>query len=396
MFESLDSYTLMLTIALFSAVYGILLCGYAKSSSLFVGFWQIGLGFLCVSLGFSTIMLEHFITFKWSVIALGGLVINGLKLVGVGGLNFFGTSFKGFEKLSNWLVALILVTFYYFSSVQPNSHALSAILCSVYSIQCFFLAYKVNDIKAVNRSVPVNLLFYLAVLSGTIFAARAGWISSLNVSTTINLQLLIHPGSLLIFLLMVIFTSIILIWSATDVLQKKLHVQATIDPLTKILNRRALDAIAQAEIERALETNSPLSLIILDIDYFKKLNDTYGHQLGDDVLVKFARLISNSLRSYDTFARFGGEEFVILLPKTNAKSALKLSEKLRRLIGKTKFSSQRDGRTISLTFSAGVSELNRDSADLGELLSHADKALYHAKQTGRNKSTDFFQLAVAQ
>ena len=166
-------------------------------------------------------------------------------------------------------------------------------------------------------------------------------------------------------------------------LEEKLHQQATTDPLTKIYNRRYFFAIAQQELERSQRYNHPLSIIIFDIDYFKKVNDAHGHAVGDDVLCKLTSDCLDNLRENDIFARYGGEEFVILLPETNEKQAKQMAERIRKGCAETPLDI--GVATVNITISLGVSSLNGKEVALDQLLLRADKALYQAKEGGRNR-----------
>jgi len=168
---------------------------------------------------------------------------------------------------------------------------------------------------------------------------------------------------------------------------------ATSDPLTGLYNRRHFFELAQAEIERALRYSRPLSLVMFDIDFFKEVNDTYGHTAGDTVLEMVARVAQGALRTNDISARYGGEEFVVLLPETNATVAATAAEKLRSLIEKTGV--QNGEHEIRVTVSFGVTDhLQRSSTALLEkralqLIDQADEALYASKHAGRNRVTMF-------
>ena len=122
---------------------------------------------------------------------------------------------------------------------------------------------------------------------------------------------------------------------------------------------------------------------MLDIDHFKRVNDTYGHPIGDLVLQNVARLCQNSLREVDSFGRYGGEEFVALLPQTNCEQAFATAERLRRSIAEGDI--QSEAGVIRCTVSVGVATFNRNCKSLEELLERADQALYHAKRAGRNR-----------
>lgn len=167
--------------------------------------------------------------------------------------------------------------------------------------------------------------------------------------------------------------------------QQKLEYQASTDALTGLANRHAFTARAEQELARAKRYGGELSLLMVDIDFFKKVNDTYGHQVGDSVLKELADIFSRTLRDIDFAARFGGEEFVILLPGINAENALKTAERLRVLVSDARISLQQGG-VVKITVSIGVASYSAAANNSIEKLIHeADKALYEAKKTGRNK-----------
>jgi len=154
------------------------------------------------------------------------------------------------------------------------------------------------------------------------------------------------------------------------------------DPLTGTGNRIAMDQTLQREIDMARRHMQPLSLLMLDIDHFKQINDNYGHSAGDDVLKAVATSIKDQLRNVDMVFRFGGEEFLILLSNTNREAAAMIGERLRHAAQAGEYSA--DGTLIGLTVSLGCSTLlPGESAD--SLLRRADSALYVAKREGRNR-----------
>jgi diguanylate cyclase (GGDEF)-like protein/PAS domain S-box-containing protein len=157
------------------------------------------------------------------------------------------------------------------------------------------------------------------------------------------------------------------------------------DPLTKAYNRRFFSEYARNEWERARRSGSAFSLVMLDIDFFKKVNDQYGHLIGDEVLVNMTRICMEHIRSTDLFARYGGEEFVILFPDLDGAGTVKRLEVLRETISRAVVA-RKDDEDIRITISMGVSswEPIQDSG-LSELLNQADRALYQAKETGRNR-----------
>lgn len=159
------------------------------------------------------------------------------------------------------------------------------------------------------------------------------------------------------------------------------------DPLTKINNRLIFYKIAEKEIERSKRSGSRLSLIIFDVDYFKNVNDRYGHIVGDEVLVNLAGICQQNIRSMDCFARYGGEEFVILMPDADPESVMETAERLRNIVADTTMA--KVGETdVIITISLGIVDFQpENTANINELLNLADKALYISKERGRNRVT---------
>jgi diguanylate cyclase (GGDEF)-like protein len=155
------------------------------------------------------------------------------------------------------------------------------------------------------------------------------------------------------------------------------------DPLTDLFNRRHLRSRLNEEFGKFQRYATSFSLIMFDIDFFKPINDSYGHPCGDYILRAFAALLMSSIRSTDILARYGGEEFCCLLPETTIKPARDLADRIRK---KTEESIFTYGKTdLTITVSGGVAEMQRGIATVDALLEKADKALYKAKETGRNK-----------
>ncbi len=162
-----------------------------------------------------------------------------------------------------------------------------------------------------------------------------------------------------------------------------LHSIATTDALTGLINRREFDRRITEEFSRAKRHKSPLSLALFDIDFFKKINDTYGHNTGDIILRELAGLISSNTRSCDIAARYGGEEFALILPETSQVKAYELMDRLRQMVEKELFNKTR--RPIRFTISIGVAQLDLTDSTPVDLVERTDKALYKAKQEGRNR-----------
>jgi len=166
------------------------------------------------------------------------------------------------------------------------------------------------------------------------------------------------------------------------ILYKRAVISSQVDPLTGTNNRAAFDLSIEKEVERSHRHHMPLSLAVIDIDYFKHVNDTFGHSTGDNVLRKVTEAIKDTLRASDELFRYGGEEFTLILNGTDSEGAVHVAERIRQEIENAYF--EHDNTQIPITVSIGVSGLSsRDDAK--RLFNKADAALYRAKDTGRNR-----------
>jgi len=159
------------------------------------------------------------------------------------------------------------------------------------------------------------------------------------------------------------------------------------DELTRIGNRRALIDSVDMELSRCRRTGASMSLLILDLDFFKKINDTYGHLAGDAALVRVTGIIQKSLRQYDILGRIGGEEFAVFLSNTSVEKSLEIAERIRSSIELNRFNYE--GQDIALTVSIGQTTLGCNTL-FTELYDQADQALYKAKTSGRNKVVSYY------
>ena len=160
---------------------------------------------------------------------------------------------------------------------------------------------------------------------------------------------------------------------------------AITDALTSLFNRRYMESHLGTLVEQASARNKPLAVLVLDIDYFKSINDSHGHDAGDDVLREFALRIKRSIRGIDLACRYGGEEFVIVMPETDMAVAAMVAERLRRRIAAEPFAIQQGARNIPVTISIGLAALRGRNENAATVLKRADQALYRAKRDGRNR-----------
>jgi len=178
-----------------------------------------------------------------------------------------------------------------------------------------------------------------------------------------------------------------LAFSSVDILENNeiLSERLNTDGLTGLYNHTAFQDRLKTLFDNHKNNNSIFSIAILDIDFFKKVNDTYGHLKGDEVLKTFANLIKESIREYDFPARYGGEEFGLIFPNTNKFQAKDITERLREKVKNVEFISEKE--KFSITFSAGIAEINNNISTTTDLIKSADEAMYFSKNTGRDKIT---------
>ena len=183
---------------------------------------------------------------------------------------------------------------------------------------------------------------------------------------------------------------LLILWSFIDITKevyyrKELERLASTDPMTHLYNRRYFSELATTVVKLAKRSGLAYSLIIVDIDKFKRINDTYGHTMGDDVIIALAKVLKYNSRESDIVSRWGGEEFVILLPQTKQDGAMMIAEKLRKNVEAHSVVTP-DDKKLSFTISLGVATADIDNCpDIEDVINNADKALYLAKKGGRNK-----------
>jgi diguanylate cyclase (GGDEF)-like protein len=193
---------------------------------------------------------------------------------------------------------------------------------------------------------------------------------------------------------LLLFIGVFGIKSALSEVRKEnsaLEILNATDSLTLALTKKETYVRLKREISRGQRSSHPLAFLMIDIDHFKRINDQYGHMVGDTVLKNLSLFCQLKLRDIDVFGRFGGEEFLVACPETNAKAALEVAERLREAIAKESFAMV-DGQKVTLTVSIGISifdpqKVNHDSLDLAmdQYIDYSDKAMYCAKNAGRNQ-----------
>ena len=232
-----------------------------------------------------------------------------------------------------------------------------------------------------NQGVARSSLFIIAVstllsvlIAKLVATLLPGIFGKFNIARAIIIPLLIAPPFSYIFMSL---------YFELEKLREEVHMLANTDELTKIYNRRYFFELAEREFERSRRNGSALAIILLDIDDFKPVNDSHGHLAGDFFLQEMCKACQVVVRPYDIFARFGGEEFIFLLPDTDEVRAKAFAERLRQLMAEQVVSF--NGATLQRTISAGITIFKSSGDTLDDLISRADSALYHAKELGKNR-----------
>ncbi|HTM20295.1 MAG TPA: diguanylate cyclase, partial [Kofleriaceae bacterium] len=178
------------------------------------------------------------------------------------------------------------------------------------------------------------------------------------------------------------------------ILYRKMETMATTDGLTGLTNHRSFQERFATLLDRAQRYRRSCAMLLCDVDHFKKVNDTYGHPVGDEVLRRVAKVLGDAARKIDIPARYGGEEFAVVLDEIDLAGARRIAERIRQDVGALAIES--DKGPFNVTMSIGVAVFPADGADRAQLIEHADMALYHAKQSGRNRVVDYAQFTAAR
>ena len=272
---------------------------------------------------------------------------------------------------------------------QAIMWTIASILAVIYAPQPFELVTFVMIIGIITAAAlsmsalykAYLIFFFLMIIPQNIIMLYYGELQHIGL---VVLSLIFIPA--IILLSKSIYSRRLEIIRANDTLQKnveELHKLSIIDGLTNIYNRRYFFEVSKNLIYVALRERKKMSLLMLDIDYFKMVNDTYGHQAGDFILIAVVKDIEKIIRESDIFARFGGEEFTLLLNDTELNGAVVIAEKIRVIIEEKTF--LYITTSINITVSIGIAELNQQNRSIEELYKEADKQLYKAKEEGRNR-----------
>ncbi len=352
------------------------------------GYWAVGN--LIIGLGMVLVLIQ--------LDAAKLVFLPGMALIGAG-LGLYANGIQAFNsqtpnhRIPIIIFALLAVVDIYFVLVNHNIRVaviLAAFIFAAVYVYCARLTFKREE------GILGNFLWIasgLYLLMAVLMLGRAVYASQVGIEVFDTFP--DWPVNAYTFMLGAVaqfFISSLFVLMLSYKLNRNLESIATIDSLTGVLNRRGLEDASIKMQDICKRINLSMAVLLIDIDYFKKVNDTYGHLVGDDVLRHIARTISGILRSSDVVGRYGGEEFCAFLPNTIESDALGLAERIRAGIEAAPIKLS-PNVTLTTTVSIGVADSVRAGYDFKGLLTTADSAMYGAKNGGRNRVMSYTQIA---
>ena len=317
-----------------------------------------------------------------SITVANGLLLGGYLMTHAGVLQFARLSLRPLLPLGA-ACAAVLSLHAWFTYVTPDIALRVAVMAAGLGLLSPFTAWRLlvsmdPSVRPAARAVGITYLFWACFC-----LFRAVWtFVSPNPADPIYGDP-VQEIATLVAIIVAASASQGYLWMAGMRLEAELFRQSRHDPLTGVMNRRGAWEVADVEVARALRHERPLSVLQLDLDRFKALNDRHGHAAGDHALVALTDRVQSLLRRSDLLARAGGEEFIVLLPETGREEALAVAERIRSSVERLQI--PHEGGAVGLTVSIGVATLGEDAHSWEPLLAAADTALYLAKSNGRNR-----------
>lgn len=367
-----------------------------------VGVWAINaqvpgirrwvVGRILVALGLVMLLLRLELPFALSAI-VGAMLLSGGVLVGVTG----SRQFMARQPLPGWatwgFAPAYAAALYWLVVIDVDLSLRTALSSVVMAVISFVNVVSLWPGPQHAVRISNRIMAAIFALNGLFFLSRAIYSIDPSSGTRMtepswDVNLVMLEGIVVTILGAMTYTTMV-----TEYLQADLRRQAERDPLTGVHNRRAFDARARRAIERARRMGDRISLLYLDLDNFKSINDRFGHAAGDEVLRQVAEIVGASLRQTDLSARLGGEEFAVLLPHADSGAARVIAERIRRGMEESRF--EIGGEAFQATLSIGLAVLDGSGDDLERLSLRADQALYRAKQEGRNRTVTAAAAAIA-
>lgn len=372
---SIDPRTVILLSGVMSAFMAVIMFSLKRNYPRTIeglGEWALALVLVAVgsALAFGTGVLPKFFYITFPRI----LFPAGLLLVYVGTQRFFGL--KPRFKLWTVLIAVVVLVQAWFTFVNPIFSVRLALSNALAA--CLFIAFvnvlRKQGLTTFARRLTMGVLLAMLCVLLMRLVTLAIWPIGEDIFNSAP-QHLIYVTS---FSFLVVLLSVSLVLLASERLHTEVAYLASHDSLTNALTRRHMNEVCAMELERSLRHGRNMALLIMDLDHFKLINDTHGHQSGDQVLVNFVSMVNGLLRRPDQLARFGGEEFVALLPETTLEEALGVAERIRAACAQPVAEPH-------CTVSVGVTTNAQRSDTVDSLIARADAAVYRAKTLGRNR-----------
>lgn len=342
--------------------------------------WWV-LGAISYALGFALLGVREWIWIGWSAVLGNGLVALGLACFAISMRRFFGM--PEWRRRLFALVPVILATSVTFMFAIPDDDLRQGLILLQYAVVfavCVQTLYRNDQPPSLSRHM-VGVIFTVCMC-----LMLAHSLSVLFWKASVRSIFEVTPLTISVFVvggLLPILGTIAFLLMCAERSQRELELAARIDHLTGIYNRGAIESMAMRMIAATQRHGVPMSLMVVDIDHFKRINDELGHAAGDKALLATVQMMQGLVRNCDLLGRLGGEEFVVLMPDTDAVQASHAAERMRLAVESTPVTFF--GTFRALTVSIGVSEYRAEDGDFSRLLQRADRALYSAKHNGRNR-----------
>jgi diguanylate cyclase (GGDEF)-like protein len=373
-----DVRTIFVICAFFMFFYGFGMIAFArKMSDSFKGIYLLALVNFLIATGISLVLFRGYIDIVWSIIVGNSLLIIACNLIYHAHLQFIGYKNQHIFLSAVLLIGVISLLLI-FTYIIPNTNDRVIVLSSFYSLQFLFIARTVQRFQQQTEQTCYSPLIIIASAFAAFFVFRL--VITLFREQVDPYKLMYNPAQALATIFLMLYIALLdfcIVLIASGQLVQKIAELAYKDLLTTLYNRRGLDHTMR---DNAI-FDKPLAVIMCDIDHFKLINDRYGHAIGDIVLQTFAKLIKESTRKTDICTRWGGEEFLIILPMTTEQEALMVAEKIRTACEQLTFPEYPE---LRFTNSLGICS-KKASHNFDELINDADHALYQAKTQGRNR-----------
>ena len=385
MHYGLDIRTLCFSAAILGMFYAIVLYAFGNLQKEHNSFNLFSVATISLGAGAALIGFRDMLPTFISIVISNILLLFGYVLYFEGTRRFVEKE-ENIHPLSFFTMIAAFVGLILFTYTVPSFNARIYIISSFESLLTFICGLLLVNRSKLDRWRKVDLItagfFFFAsflLFFRIIFTIIGGPIEDfINLGSG-------HASIIIGITLFVSGTTFGYLWMVAKRYENELVKLAALDPLTSTFNRRGLEATIEKELNKMQQTDQSLSAIFFDIDHFKLINDRYGHKAGDTVIAEYAKLIQENLRPDDILGRMGGDEFILILPKTSAEEAFKIAERLRKEAKKHTFIIGQNKITITSSF--GVTTTNNSEISVDDLIPKADQALYQSKQTGRNRVT---------